>query len=337
MTRGLPAAANAARAWGPRDGLGDFRSGAARRYRSSGPVFRSRCRLPRRGVLSDKYGPAGGCAGDRRGPPTPESPWLVQPFVEGETVCTYRTVQVGGDRRRHELGWRAHRRHVKRRRYAAHRPAPASKSRSEPLSATVYSYASVSRDTRHPRAVTDQIRPARRCEWRAQASHPHRPPHSGSPQASQWPAHQACFESRVQIAVPRFSTERRAAGSWRSARIRPPARRQRRRLRCSLRARQPLAPRRTRRKQGNSQSGMRAARTRQTSFDDLFCHERLDSQRTRIPVYGHASTRHARLDAAARDAKQARLVGSQNTRVRRAREDRTADQRLFVSRSNGDT
>jgi ATP-grasp domain len=27
--------------------------------------------------------------------PTPESPWLVQPFVEGETVCTYSTVHGG--------------------------------------------------------------------------------------------------------------------------------------------------------------------------------------------------------------------------------------------------
>ena len=27
--------------------------------------------------------------------PTPESPWLVQPFVEGETVCTYSTAHAG--------------------------------------------------------------------------------------------------------------------------------------------------------------------------------------------------------------------------------------------------
>jgi hypothetical protein len=224
---------------------------------------------------------------------------------------------------------------------------------SEPLSAAIHTHASVSRDTRDPRAVTDQIRPARRCGWRARASHPRRPLHSGSPQASQWPAHQACFESRVQIAVRRFSTERRAAGSWRSARIRLPARRQCRRPRCSLQARQPPAPRRTRRRQENSRGGMRAARTRQTGFDDPFRHERLDSQRTRIPVYarpqrataesspvpaswttyviGHRtapqsstddSSGDARLDAAARDAKRARLAASEDTPARRAREDR---------------
>jgi hypothetical protein len=27
--------------------------------------------------------------------PTPQLPWVVQPFVEGETVCTYATVHRG--------------------------------------------------------------------------------------------------------------------------------------------------------------------------------------------------------------------------------------------------
>ena len=45
--------------------------------------------------LLTNTGPLAGALSTRRRAPDPEEPWLIQPFVEGETVCTYSTVHAG--------------------------------------------------------------------------------------------------------------------------------------------------------------------------------------------------------------------------------------------------
>lgn len=45
--------------------------------------------------LLTNAGPLAGALSRSDVHPTPEEPWLVQPFVEGETVCTYSTVHAG--------------------------------------------------------------------------------------------------------------------------------------------------------------------------------------------------------------------------------------------------
>ena len=60
-----------------------------------GQVLRPRGVLARRRHLLTNTGPLAGALEIDEIHPTPESPWLVQPFVEGETVCTYSTVHEG--------------------------------------------------------------------------------------------------------------------------------------------------------------------------------------------------------------------------------------------------
>jgi hypothetical protein len=45
--------------------------------------------------LLTNTGPLAGALDPSEVHPSPEAPWLIQPFVEGETVCTYSTVQAG--------------------------------------------------------------------------------------------------------------------------------------------------------------------------------------------------------------------------------------------------
>ncbi len=56
----------------------------------------ARAAFSRGGVsLLTNAGPLAGAMSLEEVHPTPESPWLVQPFVEGETVCTYSTAHEG--------------------------------------------------------------------------------------------------------------------------------------------------------------------------------------------------------------------------------------------------
>lgn len=58
--------------------------------------FFARAAFSRGGVsLLTNAGPLAGAMSLDEVHPTPESPWLVQPFVEGETVCTYSTAHQG--------------------------------------------------------------------------------------------------------------------------------------------------------------------------------------------------------------------------------------------------
>ncbi len=45
--------------------------------------------------LLTNTGPLAGALDPSEVHPTPQEPWLIQPFVDGETVCTYSTVQAG--------------------------------------------------------------------------------------------------------------------------------------------------------------------------------------------------------------------------------------------------
>lgn len=56
----------------------------------------ARAAFSRGGVsLLTNTGPLAGSVAVEDCHPTPRSPWIVQPFVEGETVCTYSTVHAG--------------------------------------------------------------------------------------------------------------------------------------------------------------------------------------------------------------------------------------------------
>jgi len=58
-------------------------------------VLRPRRLLPRRGCCLTNTGPLVGALDIDEVHPTRASPWLVQPFLDGETVCTYSTAHHG--------------------------------------------------------------------------------------------------------------------------------------------------------------------------------------------------------------------------------------------------